>query len=54
VRDGRVMYASFWTDSCGPSIASGSMVTEMAERMNISEAQRISQHDVRSCSGWTT
>ena len=27
VRDGRVMNASFWTDGCGPSIASGSMVT---------------------------
>jgi len=46
VRDGRVMNASFWTDGCGPSIASGSMVTEMAKRMNIGEAQRISQHDV--------
>jgi len=46
VRDDRVTNASFWTDGCGPSIASGSMVTEMAKRMNISEAQRISQHDV--------
>jgi nitrogen fixation NifU-like protein len=46
VRDGRVTNASFWTDGCGPSIASGSVVTEMAKRMNISEAQRISQHDV--------
>jgi nitrogen fixation NifU-like protein len=46
VRDGKVTNASFWTDGCGPSIASGSMVTEMAKRMNIGEAQRISQHDV--------
>jgi nitrogen fixation NifU-like protein len=46
VRDDKVMNASFWTDGCGPSIASGSMVTEMAKRMNIGEAQRISQHDV--------
>ena len=51
VRDGRVMNASFWTDGCGPSIASGSMVTEMAKRMNISEAQRISQHDVLAALG---
>ena len=28
VRDGMVTNASFWTDGCGPSIASGSMVTE--------------------------
>jgi len=46
VRDGKVSNASFWTDGCGTSIASGSIVTEMAKRMNIGEAQRISQHDV--------
>ena len=46
VRDGKISNASFWTDGCGTSIASGSMVTEMAKRMNIGEAQRISQHDV--------
>jgi nitrogen fixation NifU-like protein len=51
VRDGRVANASFWTDGCGPSIASGSMVTELAKRMNISEAQRISQQDVLAALG---
>jgi nitrogen fixation NifU-like protein len=51
VSDGRVMNASFWTDGCGPSIASGSMVTELAKLMNISEAQRISQHDVLAALG---
>ncbi len=51
VRDGRVANASFWTDGCGPSIASGSMVTELAKLMNISEAQRISQHDVLAALG---
>ena len=51
VRDGKVMDTSFWTDGCGPSIASGSMVTEMAKRVNISEAQRISQHDVLAALG---
>ena len=51
VRDDRVINASFWTDGCGPSIASGSMITEMAKRMNISEAQRISQHDVLTALG---
>jgi len=51
VRDGRVMNASFWTDGCGTSIASGSMVTEMAKRMDISEAQRVSQHDVLAALG---
>jgi len=51
IRDGRVMNASFWTDGCGPSIASGSIVTEMAKQVNISEAQRISQHDVLAALG---
>jgi len=51
VRDGRVMDAFFWTDGCGPSIASGSVVTEMAKRMNVIEAQRISQHDVLAALG---
>ncbi len=51
VRDDRVMNASFWTDGCGPSIASGSMITEMVKRTNISEAQRISQHDVLTALG---
>jgi nitrogen fixation NifU-like protein len=51
VRDDKVINASFWTDGCGPSIASGSMVTEMAKQMNISEAQRISQHDVLTALG---
>ncbi len=51
VRDGTVTNASFWTDGCGPSIASGSMVTEMAKRMNVREAQRISQHDVLTALG---
>jgi len=51
VNDGRVTNASFWTDGCGPSIASGSMVTEIAKRMNIGEAQRISQYDVLAALG---
>jgi nitrogen fixation NifU-like protein len=51
VRDDRVINASFWTDGCGPSIASGSMITEMAKRMNITEARSISQHAVLTALG---
>ena len=51
IQDGKVTNASFWTDGCGPSIASGSMVTEMAKRMNIGEAQRINHHDVLAALG---
>ena len=51
VRDGRVINASFWTDGCGPSIASGSMVTELAKGKRILEALKITQDDVLDALG---
>jgi nitrogen fixation NifU-like protein len=51
VRDDKVINASFQTDGCGPSIASGSMVTEMAKQAAIDEAQRIEQRDVLTALG---
>jgi nitrogen fixation NifU-like protein len=51
VIDGRVMNASFWTDGCGPSIASGSMVTEMAKGKSVSDALKITQQDVLDALG---
>ena len=51
VKDGKVMNASFWTDGCGPSIASGSMVTEMAKEKSVLEAQRITQQDILDALG---
>jgi nitrogen fixation NifU-like protein len=51
VKDGKVKNVSFWTDGCGPSIASGSMITELAKRTNISETQRIGQYDVLTALG---
>jgi nitrogen fixation NifU-like protein len=46
VKDGKVMNASFWTDGCGCSVASGSIVTELAKGKGISEAEKITQQDV--------
>jgi nitrogen fixation NifU-like protein len=46
VRDGKVTNASFWTDGCGCSIASGSILTELAKGKRLSEAQEITQQDV--------
>jgi nitrogen fixation NifU-like protein len=46
IRDGKVTNASFWTDGCGSSIASGSVVTELAKGKSVHEAQRITQQDV--------
>ena len=51
VKDGRVMNASFWTDGCGSSIASGSMVTELAKGKSVSEAQKITQQDILDALG---
>jgi nitrogen fixation protein NifU and related proteins len=46
VKDGKVMNASFWTDGCGCSIASGSMVTELAKGKGVLEARKITQQDI--------
>ena len=51
VMDGIITQATFFTDGCGTSIASGSMVTELARGKNISEAQRISEQDVLAALG---
>jgi len=43
--------ASFMTDGCGTTIASASMVTEMARGKSLIETQRISQQDVLDALG---
>jgi len=43
--------ATFMTDGCGPSIASGSMVTEMATGRSIAEARKMTQADVLNALG---
>ena len=51
VRDGKVINASFRTDGCGTSIASGSMVTELAKEKSLVEARKITQDDVLDALG---
>jgi nitrogen fixation NifU-like protein len=51
VKEGKVMNATFWTDGCGCSIASGSMVTELAKGKSISEAGKITQQDILDALG---
>jgi len=46
VNGDNIINASFMTDGCGTTIASGSMVTEMAKGKSIIEAQKIAQRDV--------
>jgi nitrogen fixation NifU-like protein len=46
VNGATIIDASFMTDGCGTTIASGSMVTEMVKGKSISEAQKTTQGDV--------
>ncbi|MDP2920390.1 MAG: iron-sulfur cluster assembly scaffold protein [Dehalococcoidia bacterium] len=45
-RDNRVEDASFWTDGCAATIATGSMATELAKSKTIQDALTISARDV--------
>jgi len=46
VKNGTVAKATFVTNGCGTSLASGSMVTELAKGRSIPQALKISQQDV--------
>ena len=46
VKNSTVADATFLTDGCGPSIASGSMATELASGRSIPEVLEISQQDI--------
>jgi len=46
VKEKVIRQATFWTDGCGPSIASGSMVTELAKGKSIPGVMRIAHKDV--------
>ncbi len=46
IDDNIILKSSFMTDGCGTSIASGSMITELATGKDIREAMAISQQDV--------
>jgi nitrogen fixation NifU-like protein len=46
-----IVQAKFLTDGCGTSIASGSMVTELAKGKKLGQARKISQQDVLDALG---
>ena len=48
VKGDMITEVTFMTDGCGTSIASGSMVTEMAKEKSIIEARKINQPDILS------
>jgi nitrogen fixation NifU-like protein len=51
VRGDRIVTASFWTDGCGPSIASGSMTTELARGKSVAEAWAVTPKDILNALG---
>jgi len=51
VKNGTVAEATFSTDGCGTSIASGSIVTELAKGRSIPKVLKISQQDVLNALG---
>ena len=46
VEDGRIIEATFQTDGCLPSIASGNMTAELVKGRSLNEARKISQKTV--------
>ena len=51
IKDERVVDASFWTDACAATVASGSMVTELVKDRTPAEALGVSQQDVLDALG---
>jgi len=51
VKDGTISGASFMTDGCGTTLASGSMITELVKGKSLAKAIKISQEDVLNSLG---
>lgn len=51
VKDGIVADATFLTDGCGTTIASGSMVTELIKGKSIPEAQKVTRQVILNALG---
>jgi nitrogen fixation NifU-like protein len=46
IRDGRIIEARFQTHGCGPSIACGSVLTELVVGRTVDEARLLTAHDI--------
>jgi nitrogen fixation NifU-like protein len=46
VREGKIINATFWTDGCGTSIASGSTATELVKGKSIAEVSKITSNTI--------
>ncbi|MFZ7103925.1 MAG: iron-sulfur cluster assembly scaffold protein [Peptococcaceae bacterium] len=51
IEEDMIKEITFWTDGCGTTIASGSMVTELAKGKNIADALQITPLEVLEALG---
>ena len=51
VQNDRIVQATFWTDGCAATLASASMVTELAKGKLVAQALKINQRDVLDALG---
>jgi nitrogen fixation NifU-like protein len=51
VQDGKLAEVRFMTDGCGPTVASGSMMTAMAQGLSLQAAQEILADDLLAALG---
>lgn len=46
VKDGRILDATFWTNGCSPTVACGSIATEIIKGKDVTQALAITQTDI--------
>ena len=46
IRNNSIWNVGFWTDGCAATIACGSMATELVQDKDISDAMRVTAHDI--------
>jgi len=51
VKNNTIVEATFMTDGCGPTIATGSMTTELVKGKRVNQALRMGQQDVLAAVG---
>lgn len=51
VNANKVVAASFWTDGCGPTVACGSIATEMLKGRTVAQSMAISQDEILNALG---
>ncbi len=51
IKSNRIVAARFLAYGCAPTLACGSVLTEMIEGLSVEEATRLTRHDIARCLG---